>query len=174
MLTFQQSDLKRLYDYWSARRQGHVLPARDDIDPVELGWMLDRISLFECHDEPDAAHPDPVRFRCRVAGTWYSLRFDFEANGSWLHDWPDSHMRNSALALYQMIHADGKPRRIVRQFKVDGITSMYEGAALPLSASKTHQGVAMILVGAAPTTNPDMTGLRLFFEAGDYHNWCSD
>jgi len=179
MLIFQQSDLKRLYDYWSARRHGAVLPARDDIDPIELSWMLDRISLFECHDTPDpgpaeGSHPDPVRFRCRVAGTWYSLRFDFEANGSWLHDWPDSAMRDSALTLYRLVHADGKPRRIVRKFTVDGITSMYEGAALPLSASKTHQGVAMIMVGAAPIADPDMTGMRLFFEAGNYHNWCSD
>ncbi len=166
MLTFQHADLKRLYEYWSRHRPGPALPARADIDPIDLGWMLDRISLFECHE-------NPLRFRCRVAGTWYSLKFDFEANGSWLHDWPDSAMRDSALALYKLIHADGRPRRVIRQFTHDGITSMYEGAALPLTAQHGGTDVAMILVGAAPITEPDFTGLKLIFEAGSYRNWSS-
>lgn len=166
MLTFQHADLKRLYEYWSRHRPGAALPAREDIDPIDLGWMLDRISLFECHE-------NPLRFRCRVAGTWYSLKFDFEANGSWLHDWPDSAMRDSVLALYKLIHADGRPRRLIRQFTHDGITSMYEGAALPLTAQHGGTDVAMILVGAAPITEPDFTGLKLIFEAGSYRNWSS-
>jgi len=166
MLTFQHGDLRRLYAYWSARRAAAAMPVRDDIDPVDLGWMLDRISLFECHE-------DPLRFRCRVAGTWYSLRFDFEANGSWLHDWPDSIMRDSALALYRLIHTDGQPRRVIRQFTLDGITSMYEGAALPLAAHHDASRVAMIMVGAAPITEADLTGLTLIHEAGTYRNWSS-
>jgi hypothetical protein len=185
MLTFQHADLRRLYAYWSARQPdegaGDALPSRDDIDPVDLGWMLDRISLFECHE-------NPLRFRCRVAGTWYSLRFDFEANGSWLHDWPDSAMRESVLTLYRMIHADSRPRRVIRQFTHQGVTTLYEGAALPLGASHnqaslsqathgqsidTHHGVAMILVGAAPITTADLTGMSLIFESGAYRNWSS-
>jgi hypothetical protein len=166
MLSFQHGDLQRLHAYWLERCTGVPLPARDNIDPIDLGWMLDRISLFECHEEP-------LRFRCRVAGTWYSLRFDFEANGSWLHDWPDSAMRDSALSLYRLIHADGRPRRLIRHFTVDGVTSMYEGAALPLAAHHGETGVAMILVGAAPIENPDFTGLSLIFEAGSYRNWSS-
>jgi hypothetical protein len=186
MLTFQHADLRRLYAYWSARRpqdaaSSHqsgldALPSRDDIDPVDLGWMLDRISLFECHD-------NPLRFRCRVAGTWYSLRFDFEANGSWLHDWPDGAMRDSVLALYRLVHADSRPRRLIRQFTIDGTATLYEGAALPLGPDRTqpadkhaahkHTKVAMILVGAAPIANADLTGLSLIHEAGPYRSWSS-
>jgi hypothetical protein len=148
-----------------------ALPSRDDIDPVDLGWMLDRISLFECFDTP-------LRFRCRVAGTWYSLRFDFEANGSWLHDWPNGAMRESAMALYRLIHADGRPRRVIRQFMIDGVATLYEGAALPLGPSQSviadrPAGVTMILVGAAPIAEADLTGLSLLYEAGSYRSWSS-
>lgn len=166
MLTFQHADLKRLYGYWSERRHGVVLPTRDDVDPVDLGWMLDRIALVECHE-------DPLRFRCRVAGTWYSLRFDFEANGTWLHDWPNGAMRESALALYIRVHTDGQPRRLIRQFAVDGVTTMYEGVALPLSANHQASKVAMIMIGAAPIQHPDLSGLSLICEAGSFRNWSS-
>jgi hypothetical protein len=166
MLTFQHADLTRLYRYWTERCRGVARPARDDVDPIDLGWMLDRISLFECHE-------DPLRFRCRVAGTWFSLRLGFEANGSWLHDWPDQAMRESVLALYRLIHDDGQPRRLVRQLTVAGVTSAYEGVALPLNASRAADNVAMILVGAAPIEDPDLGGLSLIYESGAYRNWAS-
>lgn len=183
-LKFQNADLTRLYDYWHERCRDGRLPLRGDIDPVDLGWMLDRISLFECHagEGPGA----PLRFRCRVAGTWYRQRFDFEANGSWLDSWPDIAMRDSVAAIYRLIHADGRARRVVRDCSVDDVSIAYEGAGLPLAAGAATDrgvpgpggvpgagGVAMILVGAAPVTEPDLTGLRLIHAAGPYRSWSS-
>jgi len=182
-LKFQHADLTRLHDYWHARCRDGGLPLRGDIDPVDLGWMLDRISLFECHE--GSAPGQPVRFRCRVAGTWYRQRFDFEANGSWLESWPDLAMRDSVAAFYRLIHADGKARRVVRDCSADGVATAYEGAGLPLAAGTAAEGrpgaggapgaggVAMILVGAAPVTEPDLTGLRLIHAAGPYRSWSS-
>jgi len=170
LLKFQHADLARLYDYWRERCRGDGLPLRDDIDPVDLGWMLDRISLFECH--PGSGPGEAMRFRCRVAGTWYSRRFDFEANGSWLDDWPDAAMRESAQAFYRLIAGDGAARRVVRSFETDDGAVAYEGAGLPLAAGQ-QPGVAMILIGAAPIADPDLTGLRLIHAAGPYRNWSS-
>lgn len=173
MLNFQHADLTRLYTYWLARRHGAGLPLRDDIDPVDLGWMLDRVSLFDCHPGSNSSgEPAPMRFRCRVAGTWFSRRFDFEANGSWLEDWPDAAMRDAVITLYRKVHGDGQARRMVRHFEAEGMTLTYEGAALPLG-SVGQAGVAMILVGAAPISNPDLDGLTLFHAAGPYRSWCS-
>jgi|GEM_PF-5529446 len=168
VLKFQHADLRRLHDYWLARRHGDGLPMREDIDPLDLGWMLDRISLFECH--AGAAADGGVRFRCRVAGTWYARRFDFEANGSWLDTWPDQHMRQSVQAFYRLIHGDGRPRRVVRQYDAGDVPIIYEGAGLPLGA-RTGTGVAMILVGAALIDAVDLTGLELIYAGGPYRNW---
>lgn len=168
VLKFQHADLKRLFEYWHLRRRGDGLPMREDIDPLDLGWMLDRISLFECHD--GAAADGGVRFRCRVAGTWYSRRFEFEATGSWLDTWPDEHMRDAVQAFYRLVHGDGRPRRVVRQYDAGDMPTMYEGAGLPLAA-RDGAGIAMILVGAAPIDAADLSGLDLIHAGGSYRSW---
>ena len=40
-------DLLRLFDYWRSKRQGRPMPAKNDIDPVEIGWALSRIFLMD-------------------------------------------------------------------------------------------------------------------------------
>lgn len=40
-------DLRRLFDYWRGKRNGRPMPARDDIDPIEIPWALTRIFLMD-------------------------------------------------------------------------------------------------------------------------------
>jgi len=40
-------DLRRLFEYWCAQRRGRPMPARRDIDPLEIGWALSRIFLLD-------------------------------------------------------------------------------------------------------------------------------
>jgi hypothetical protein len=40
-------DLRRLFEYWRAQRRGRPMPARRDIDPLEIGWALSRIFLLD-------------------------------------------------------------------------------------------------------------------------------
>lgn len=40
-------DLLRLFDYWRGKRGGRPMPARQDIDPLEIGWALSRIFLMD-------------------------------------------------------------------------------------------------------------------------------
>jgi len=39
--------LRRLVDYWCAQRRGRLMPSRDDIDPLDIGWALSRIFLVD-------------------------------------------------------------------------------------------------------------------------------
>jgi hypothetical protein len=56
--------LRRLYDYWSAKRGGRKLPRRRDIDPVELpAKLLPHLLLQDVYFETDR-----VRFRYRLVG----------------------------------------------------------------------------------------------------------
>ena len=54
-------DLLRLFDYWRGKRQGRPMPARRDIDPLEIGWALSRIYLMD-YDPKEG-------FTYRLAGT---------------------------------------------------------------------------------------------------------
>ena len=50
------SDLRRLYDYWRSKRQGRLMPAMPDIDPLDIPWALSRIYLVDCTAEGDCVY----------------------------------------------------------------------------------------------------------------------
>lgn len=62
-----EPDLRRFADYWLARRRGRVMPARADLDPVEIGWALSRLYLVDCLPGT-GADGGGWRYRYRVAG----------------------------------------------------------------------------------------------------------
>jgi len=54
--------LQRLYDYWAAQRRHRSMPARSDIDPVDLKTILPMLILID-------VVPDPRRYVYRLVGT---------------------------------------------------------------------------------------------------------
>jgi hypothetical protein len=44
--------LRRLYEYWNAKRGDRPAPVRRDIDPVEIPDLLGFVNIFEVQDEP--------------------------------------------------------------------------------------------------------------------------
>lgn len=56
----EDSDMRRLFDYWRSLRAGRPLPAKSDIDPLDIGWALSRIFLVD--------HSPETGFVYRLAG----------------------------------------------------------------------------------------------------------
>ena len=54
--------LVALFDYWRSKTRGRVMPARADIDPVEMKTLLPYIMLFDVEGPP-------LDFRVRLIGT---------------------------------------------------------------------------------------------------------
>jgi hypothetical protein len=54
--------VRELYAYWDAKRRGRRMAARADIDPGEIAKLLPHLLLIDVEREP-------LRFRCRLAGT---------------------------------------------------------------------------------------------------------
>lgn len=44
--------LRRLYEYWNAKRGDRPAPTRRDIDPVEIPDLLGFVNIYEVQDEP--------------------------------------------------------------------------------------------------------------------------
>lgn len=42
-----EPDLRRLAEYWRSLRRGRPMPAKGDIDPLDIGWALSRIYLMD-------------------------------------------------------------------------------------------------------------------------------
>jgi hypothetical protein len=56
------SSLRNLYDYWNARRGTRLMPARGDLDPVDLKTVLPLLILID-------VVPDERRYVYRLVGT---------------------------------------------------------------------------------------------------------
>ena len=66
--------LRALHAYWSAKRGARPMPARADIDPIEVPRLLPHLMLVAVSD-------DPLRFRFRLVGTEIVARYGAELTG---------------------------------------------------------------------------------------------
>lgn len=77
--------LSPLFRYWVAARGEKRMPARADIDPVEMPiQLLSNLVLVD-------VVPDPLRFRYRVMGTAVARMLGEDWTGRFLHQIPDVH-----------------------------------------------------------------------------------
>jgi hypothetical protein len=135
-------DLLRLLDYWRRKRGPRKFPGRVDIDPVDLGFMLERIALTEVHEEPR-------RYRLRLVGSWWAHLVGFESTGMWLDDWPHANQRKLSFDSYESIIAARRPLCALRDAWVDDKRLSYEILHLPLSEDDSR--ISMILTGIGPS-----------------------
>lgn len=135
----QTPDLQRLIAYWHEQRAARDFPARKDIDPVDLSFMLDRIALVEVHDRRER------RFRLRLVGSWWSRKYDFEPTGRWLEEWPNPAQMKLTLASYERLLALRRPLLLRRNDWVGDTMLSYEAALLPLSDDGDR--ISMIMAG---------------------------
>jgi hypothetical protein len=131
-------DLHRLYDYWRARCRDGRLPARADIDPLELPYVLGNLLLVDVLREP-------LRFRYRLVGTNLAGRLPFDMTGRMVDEHPDAEFRRVALGVYAQVASTGKPIGVHRDVMIDKRVRRYDALHLPLAADGT--AVDMILVG---------------------------
>lgn len=54
--------LRSLHDYWRSKRASAGLPRKRDIDPAEIGSLLNNVFLV-------SVERDPIRFRYRLLGS---------------------------------------------------------------------------------------------------------
>lgn len=64
-------ELDELCDLWTAKCRGRMMPARDDIDLLELGHWLGHLALVDV--------VDGTEFRYRLFGDWLAERYGARA-----------------------------------------------------------------------------------------------
>jgi hypothetical protein len=134
-------DLVRLLGYWRGQRGQRAFPRRADIDPLDLGFMLDRIALTEVHEEPR-------RYRLRLVGSWWKTLVGFESTGMWLDDWPHPNQRRLTSDSYDAVVAARRPLWSARDAWMDDKRLSYEILWLPLSEDEGR--ISMIVTGIGP------------------------
>jgi hypothetical protein len=128
--TIASPRLRRLYDYWDAKRAGRPMPARPDIDPLEIPWALGDIALIDVL--PDG------EFRWRLDGTRLVEFFGSDLTGLRLAEHPSGvHIPMMRRTLETPVAAR-EPFHQFRPYSKDTLRWNYESLLLPLSGDGTR------------------------------------
>ena len=120
--------VSRLHDYWQGLRAGRAMPARREIDAVEIWSLLPNIHMSEWHQNPD-------RVRYRIAGTELVASIGREISGHWLTDFhTDPADVAETISLYRRVVARRAPviGRTLGSMQRLGVES-FEWVLCPLS-----------------------------------------
>lgn len=94
--------LRRVYEYWAAKRGDRAFPARADLDPLDLGFALGNITLI------DVLY-DPLRFRYRLHGSVIVERVGIDLTGKLVDDVPEPERRAFILDNYRTVVETRQP-----------------------------------------------------------------
>ena len=133
--------LRRVYAYWQAKAAVRgALPARADIDPVDLAAVLPAVSLIEVRRDKEGGMG---RLRYRVMGGLHVEIMGRDATGE-LIDLGSADDDAAAAAI-----ATGRPIHAQRVFSpANGVALTFEALVCPLSAN--GRTVDMLLFAVAP------------------------
>ena len=131
--------LQQLFRYWDAKRAGREMPARGDVDPLELRFILGQLILVDVLPET------PPRFRIRLHGTDLARRAGYELTGKMLDELPSTEFRTLARRSFTTVVTTRAPFHSIRNRVLDSKPKRYEALMLPLS--RDGDGVDMLLIG---------------------------
>ncbi len=118
--------LRRLYEYWLAKKGARRYPSRTDIDPLDFAYVLGHVILFDVIREP-------LRFRVRVHGTEMVAKAGYDLTGKFLDDLPITDYRLYVRERCEGMVRDGQPILVTHYRTLDGKPRRYEAIWLPLA-----------------------------------------
>jgi hypothetical protein len=129
--------LRQLYAYWDGKRAGRPYPARDDIDPLELKFILGCLLLLDVESGP------PQRFRYRLFGSEIARHQGIDMTGKYTDEHPWQEFAAKIGGVYSGLVATARPCVVRRRQMIDDRYFDHQSLVLPLGRGK----VDMILVG---------------------------
>lgn len=124
--------LRRLYEYWAEKRGERALPARADLDPLDMTFVIGNLILV------DVLPGEPLGFRIRLHGTNLAERIRFDLTGKMLEALPQPEFRELTRQTFTKVAITGKPMRVERDRLIDDRALRYETIILPLSSDGTN------------------------------------
>jgi hypothetical protein len=120
--------LRQLYDYWNDKRGDRPMPARVDLDPVDMRFAIGDVVLADVIDA------EPPRFRIRLHGTNLSERTNFDLTGKMLDEMPVPEFRDLSHRSFRKVVRTREPLHVLAERLLDGRMQRYEAIILPLSS----------------------------------------
>ena len=137
--TIRDSRLLGLFHYWHGKCQGRVMPARRDIDPIEMRQWLGNLLLV---DFP----PDPLQYRIRLDGVNLVQFYNSSREGKGVEVITSEEERRIVLPQYMTVLENKQPAYYESEFVTsEGIVTSQRKLLLPLSEDAVR--VNMVLGG---------------------------
>ena len=138
-IDISHSRLRRLYEYWEVKRDGREMPSRNDIDPVDISYVLGDVMLVDVIGE------EPFRFRIRLHGTNLAERSGSDITGEMLDQLPENE-RGLVGQRCTEVATKGQPLHCRSNSELDGRLFRYECIILPLSADGKKVNMELVAV----------------------------
>ena len=138
----EDSRLQRLAAYWDGRRAGRAMPARADIDPLDIPYVLGNIALVEVRRGGPR-----LAFRFRLFGVNLVEDMGFDPTGEDLDLYRRPEMREMLRASYTEVAEAGRPfRRRRHAYVMDGRLFENESLLLPLGEDGRQADMLLVAV----------------------------
>jgi hypothetical protein len=118
------------------------MPARADIDPTEMPWMLGYVSLH------DVLADGGFRFRVDASNT--SAMFGFDMTGKRVDEYPIADVRERIRAALETVVLTRRPLRSDLDYATAYEKWRYERLVLPLAADGATPDMLMSAIDVAP------------------------
>ena len=128
MLDIVHPNLRQLYQYWSDKRGERSMPARADLDPLDMRFVIGNVILV------DVIAGENLQFRIRVHGTHLSERVRFDLTGKMLDELPHVEFRELTRRSFTKVATTKEPLHAHRDLILDNRRRNYETIILPLSS----------------------------------------
>lgn len=120
------------------------MPARSDIDPLEIPWMLGDVSLVDV----DRSAAD-WRYRFRLVGSRVVERLGYDMTGKWLQDMPVAEYRDYLVEAFGEVVICGMPLAERPNMTIDHRVLHYEILRMPLAADGRNTDMLLLAVDFA-------------------------
>ena len=149
--TITDSRVKLAHSYWVGAKRGRHMPARSDIDPLDLRVCLGWICMIEVVDGA------PKRFRYRLDGSKLVETTGFDLTGKYVDQIESEDYRQIANFVYSRVVQSRAP--LFLGSTEDWLQSGFymESVTLPLSEDGENVSVLMEVICPAKTLRPGET-----------------
>ncbi|MEZ5833751.1 MAG: PAS domain-containing protein [Dongiaceae bacterium] len=128
-----------LHEYWHSKLRGRAMPARGDIDPIEMRRWLGNLLLVEFP-------PDPMQFRIRLDGVNLVQFYGKSREGKGVEVLTSEEERRIVLLQYMAVLETKQPAYFESEFVTsEGVSTSQRKLLLPLSDDGDR--VNMVLAG---------------------------
>jgi hypothetical protein len=133
--------MRRLLDYWLAKKGTRIAPARADIDPLDIPYALGDLLMLDVEHTGGEAGP---LFRYRLTGSRIVLLTGYDLIGTTTAAIPDPANRAYLEAVYRRVVAERAPILVEHHRPIDGRPRAYALLVLPLANDGVTVDILMV------------------------------